>query len=65
MDELVKVVSERAGIPEEQARMAAQAVIDFLKQKLPAPIASQIDAALAGSSLPGDLSKGLGGMFGR
>ena len=33
MDELVKVVSQKTGLPEAQAKQAAQAVIDFIKTK--------------------------------
>ena len=64
MDEQLKLVKEKAGIPEDQAKLAVQAVLDFLKDKLPAPIASQIDGLLSGSGL-GDVAKGLGGLFGK
>ncbi len=63
MDELVNVVSQKTGLSHDQAQAAAQAVIDYLKTKLPAPVAGQIDAVLKGGGMP-DLSKGLGGMFG-
>ena len=43
MDDLVKKVTEETGLPEPQARKAAEAVVKFLKDKLPAPLASQID----------------------
>jgi hypothetical protein len=66
MDELVKRVSEQTGLPEEMAKSAAETVIDYLKDKLPAPIAGQIDGVLGGSGGAGlgDLTKGLGGMLG-
>ena len=64
MDELVKMVTQKTGISEEQAKQAIAQVVEFLKQKLPAPIASQIDNVLGGSG-PVDLSKGLGGLFGK
>lgn len=51
MDELVKVVVKETGLPEKQARQAAQAVVKFLKDKLPAPLASQVDNVLAGSAV--------------
>lgn len=70
MDEIVKQVSERTGLPADQARMAAQTVVDFLKERLPGPIAAQIDTVLAG--VTGDtidqaqqMLGGLGGMFGK
>jgi hypothetical protein len=64
MEELVKLVSQRAGIPEGQAKAAIETVVGFLKDKLPAPIASQIDSLLSSKS-PGDLAQGLGGLLGR
>ncbi len=63
MDELVKLVAKKTGISNEQAKTAVDTVIGFLKQKLPAPIAAQIDGVLAGG-MP-DLSKGLGGVLGQ
>jgi hypothetical protein len=65
MDELIKLVSERAGIPEAQAKTAADTVIKFLKEKLPAPLAGQIDGLLEGDDLADDLTKGLGSLFGK
>ena len=38
MDELVKLVTEKAGISESQAKKAVATVIDFLNDRLPAPI---------------------------
>ncbi len=64
MEELVKLVSQRAGISEGQAKAAVETVVGFLKDKLPAPIAGQIDGLLSGKS-PGDLAQGLGGLLGR
>ncbi|HEX9027849.1 MAG TPA: hypothetical protein VF823_01665 [Anaerolineales bacterium] len=63
MDQLVNLVSQKAGITQDQARAAVQTVLDFLKQKLPAPVASQIDGVVSGQ-MP-DLGKGLGGLFGK
>lgn len=48
LDELVKRISEKTGLPEEQARSAAEAAIGFVKEKLPAPIAGQVDSYLGG-----------------
>lgn len=64
MDELIKTISEQAGIPEAQAKKAAEAAIAFLKTKLPAPLAGQVDAALASDKTLDQasdlLQKGLG-----
>ncbi len=69
MDELIKLVTEKANISEDQARQAVTTVLDFLKTKLPAPVASQIDGLLSGggniAGSLGDAAKGLGGLFGR
>ena len=50
MDELVNQVAERVGIPHDKALAAVQVVVGYLKDKLPGPIASQIDGALSGQS---------------
>jgi uncharacterized protein (DUF2267 family) len=64
MEEIVKLVSTKAGISEAQAKTAVETVVNFLKQKLPSPIAGQIDAVLAGGKA-GDIAKGLGGLLGK
>ncbi|MGC9469491.1 MAG: DUF2267 domain-containing protein [Anaerolineae bacterium] len=48
MDELVKLLQEKVGLNEDQARQAVKTVVDFLKEKLPDPIATQLEAALSG-----------------
>lgn len=68
MEELVKLVSEKTGLSAEIARTAVETVVDYLKKKLPAPIAGQIDSVLGGGGGAGgaeDLAKGLGGMLGK
>ncbi len=64
MDELIKLVSEKANISEEQAKTAVDTVIGFLKQKLPAPLAGQLDNVLASGAASNALG-GLGGLFGK
>jgi hypothetical protein len=67
MDELVKAISERTGLPPEQSRQAAETAVAFIKERLPDPIAGQLDAILSGEGLAGgadSLLKGLGGMLG-
>jgi len=49
VDELVSVVVKETGLPEAQARKAAEAVVKFLKDKLPEPLASQVENVLEGS----------------
>jgi uncharacterized protein (DUF2267 family) len=67
MDELIKQVTKKAGISEDQAKLAIEAVMDFLKDKLPAPIASQVESVLGGGGTPdvGDVGKKLGGLLGK
>lgn len=75
MDELVKQVSARTGISEDQARTAITTVIGFLKDKLPAPIAGHLDSVVGGSSSGsegggegggglGDIASKVGGLLG-
>jgi hypothetical protein len=68
MEELVRLVSEKAGLSEDMSQTAAHTVVGYLKDKLPAPVAGQIDALLAGgggASQLGGLAKNLGGILGR
>lgn len=65
MDELVKKISEKAGIPEAQAQKAAEAAMEFIKEKLPAPIAGQIDGLLGGGGGAAGMMGKLGGMLGK
>lgn len=70
MNELINVVVQKTGISQENAQKAVQTVIDFLKTKLPAPIAGQVDAVLSGdfsgvAGQAGEILKGkMGGTFG-
>ena len=64
MDELIKQVTKKAGISEDQAKKAIDAVLGFLKAKLPKPVAAQIEAVLKGDvgGLKGAASK-VGGLI--
>jgi hypothetical protein len=67
MDELVALVAQKTGLSEEKAKLAVETVLGFLKDKLPEPIAGQIDGFLdgEGASGLGGIAQGLGGMFGK
>ena len=66
MDDLITQISERTGLSPDQAKSAVDMVVNYLKAKLPGPLAGQLDSVLAGGGGQlGDLAKGLGGMFGR
>ncbi len=64
MEELIKLVAQKTGLPPDKAKVAIDTVINFLKKKLPPSIAGQLDTILAGGKLPDDLMKGLGGLLG-
>lgn len=67
MDELIKQVSQKTGLSQDQAKQATQVVLDYLMAKLPAPVAGQIKTVLSGGGVSGvaDAAKNLGGMFGK
>ncbi len=68
MDELIKRVSEKTGISEDQAKSAVTTVLGFLKEKLPAPIAGQIENVIGGGETAGtasDIAGKVGGLFGK
>lgn len=56
MEELVEKVVERAGVSEEQARLAVETVADVLRERLPSPYNKYVDSFLNG--------EGIGGIFG-
>lgn len=69
MDDLVQLVSQRTGLSEAMSRQAVNVVLDYLKERLPAPLAGQVDMLLGTDKKQdaGDVAqllKGLGGRFG-
>ena len=63
--ELIRMVAERTGLSEDKARSAAETVIGYLKDKLPAPVSAQLDNITGGGSSGGGGSNGAGGGSGR
>ncbi|HVQ39592.1 MAG TPA: hypothetical protein VMS31_18785 [Pyrinomonadaceae bacterium] len=68
MEELIKQVTAKTGISEDQARSAVTTVLDFVKTRLPAPIAGQIDNVVDGAAggvgdVAGDIASKVGGLF--
>jgi hypothetical protein len=53
MDELIKTVSARAGISEEQAKTAVTSVVEFIKGKLPM-LGEQVQGLLGGDGQGGN-----------
>jgi uncharacterized protein (DUF2267 family) len=64
MEELIKLVAQKTGLSEEMAKVAVDTVIDFLKDKMPGPAATQLDALLQGGDAS-DLLGSLGGLLGK
>ena len=73
MEELIKQVSQRSGISEDQARKAVDTVMNYMRDKLPASASGMIDGALGGgANVAGDVADtaqnvlgNLGGIFGK
>ncbi len=69
MDELIKRITDKTGISADQAKSAVETVTGFLKEKLPAPIAGQIDNLMSGAGgvtgTVGDMAAKVGGLFGK
>lgn len=62
MNDLVKMVADRVGVGDDKAKMAVDTVVGYLKNKLPQPIAGQIDQAVGGGS--GGSGGGIAGAVG-
>lgn len=69
MEQVIKMVSEKAGISETQAKLAVDTVANFLKDKMPGGVGAQVDSFLKGGAGGADTTGGikdtLGGMFGK
>ena len=61
MKELINTIVQKTGISQEDAQKAVQVVLGFLKTKMPAAFAAQLDSFLSGSGRQqetGDFLKG-------
>lgn len=65
MEELVKTISKKFKLPEAIVKDIVQTVIGFLKERLPEPIGSQIEAFLGQGGLPKEAQGLLGGLIGK
>ena len=52
MKELINIIVQKTGISQENAEKAVQVMLGFLKTKLPAPLAGQLDSFLIGNPVP-------------
>jgi hypothetical protein len=56
MNEIVNLVAQKTGLPADKAQQATEVVINYLKEKLPGPLASQLNQFTGSASAEG--SKG-------
>jgi hypothetical protein len=68
MENIIKLVSEKTGISESQAKTAVETVVSFLKDKMPGGIGAQVESFInGGAGSLGDIATGLkdkvGGVF--
>jgi hypothetical protein len=66
MEELINQVAQRTGLAPDMARTGVETVLNFAKTRLPAPIATQLESALAGGGGGGfaEATKGAAASFG-
>lgn len=64
MQELIDLVAKKTGLSKEQSKLAVDVVVDFIKKKLPAPVAAQVDAVLGGGGDLGAAANLIGGLLG-
>jgi hypothetical protein len=60
MDDLLKQITDKTGISVEKAKEVVETVMNFLGDKLPDPVAAQVNKFLAGG---GEGGGGLGDMM--
>jgi len=53
MKELINIIVQKTGISQENAQKAVQVMLGFLKTKLPAPLAGQLDSFLSAGTSSG------------
>jgi hypothetical protein len=50
MDELMQAIAERTGLPADKAQGAAEAAMDFFKEKLPGGLGEKLEDLIAGNT---------------
>ncbi len=69
MEAMIKAVADKTGVDPAMVAKVVPGVLEFIKDKLPESLASQLDGLLDGDSGDGGgvadtLKKGLGGLLG-
>lgn len=69
MENLIKMVSEKTGISEAQAKTAVETVVSFLKDKMPGGLGGQVESFVKGGAgslggIAGNVKDKIGGAFG-
>ncbi len=64
MEQLVNLVMEKTGLGEEAATQAVDIVLSFIKEKLPEPLAAQVEGLLGDGGEEGGIGGALKGMLG-
>jgi hypothetical protein len=57
MNEIVHLVAQKTGLSEDKAQQATEVVINYLKDKLPGPLASQLNQFTGGGNTGGPLDR--------
>jgi hypothetical protein len=50
VNHLIDLVAQKAGVTSDQAKVAVDTVVAYLKDKLPGPVAGQLDGVLGGNT---------------
>ena len=62
VDELIRLVAQRAGISSDQAALAVSAMMGYLTARLPSPLVGRIREQLGEAQNPRQLNVGDGGV---
>lgn len=65
MDELIQQLKSRVGLDDNKAQSAAQTVIDYLKQRLPGPVAGELDKVVSGTGGAQEIESKVEGFLGK
>ncbi len=65
MNEIIEQLKSRVGLNDNQAQSAAETVINYLKQRLPGPIAGELDKVVAGQGGAEGIESRLGSLLGK